>query len=363
MEGKIAVLPGDGIGPEITAEAVKILETVDKKFNHKFSLTYADIGGIAIDRHGTPAPDETIKICQESDAILLGALGDPKYSDTMADVRPESSILTLRQEFGLFGNIRPIKLYPALVNATSLKPERVNGCDLIVLRENTGGIFFGQPRKQWQDSEGRHAVDTMVYSEKEIERIIRLGFELARRRRRKLSSVAKFNWFQTSRLWQQIAMELAPEYPDVELEHVLIDACAMWLIQRPTSFDVLVMGNIFGDIISDEASAMGGSLGMMSSAEVSEIPCEGKKIFGLYESAHGSVPKRAGQNIVNPIAEILSVAMMLQYSFNLEEEAKVIDKAIGKVLEDYRTYDLMEPGKTQVGTSEMGDLIAEVIAG
>ncbi|MCK4784422.1 MAG: 3-isopropylmalate dehydrogenase [Desulfobacteraceae bacterium] len=363
MEGKVVVLPGDGIGPEITAEAVKVLKAVEKKYDHKFELIYDDVGGASLDKHGVPIRKETLEKCHESDAILMGALGDPKYSDTMADVRPESSILTLRKEFGLFGNIRPIKLYPALVNATSLKPERVNGCDLIVLRENTGGIFFGQPRKQWQDSEGRHAVDTMVYSEKEIERIIRLGFELARMRRKKLSSVAKFNWLQTSRLWQQIAMELAPEYPDVELEHVLIDACAMWLIQRPTSFDVLVMGNIFGDIISDEASAMGGSLGMMSSAEVSEIPCEGKKIFGLYESAHGSVPKRAGQNIVNPIAEILSVAMMLQYSFNLEKEAKVIDKAIGKVLEDYRTYDLMEPGKTQVGTSEMGDLIAEVIAG
>jgi len=363
MEGKVVVLPGDGIGPEITAEAVKVLKAVEKKYDHKFELIYDDVGGASLDKHGVPIRKETLEKCHESDAILLGALGDPKYSDTMADVRPESSILTLRQEFGLFGNIRPIKLYPALVNATSLKPERVNGCDLIVLRENTGGIFFGQPRKQWQDSEGRHAVDTMVYSEKEIERIIRLGFELARMRRKKLSSVAKFNWLQTSRLWQQIAMELAPEYTDVELEHVLIDACAMWLIQRPTSFDVLVMGNIFGDIISDEASAMGGSLGMMSSAEVSGIPCEGKKIFGLYESAHGSVPKRAGQNIVNPIAEILSVAMMLQYSFNLEEEAKVIDKAIGKVLEDYRTYDLMEPGKTQVGTSEMGDLIAEAIAG
>ena len=367
MEGKVVVLPGDGIGPEITAEAVKVLKAVEKKYNHKFELIYDDVGVASLDKHGVPIRKETLEKCHESDAILMGALGDPKWTNLKDEKdferRPEASILIMREEFKLFGNIRPVKLYPALVNATTLKPEHVKGCDLIVLRENLSGIFYGKPSKIWEDSEGRHAVDTMAYSDKEIERIMRLGFELARRRRKKLTSVEKSNVFKTSRLWRQVAMELAPGYPDVEVEHVLIDACSMWLIRRPASFDVIVTGNLFGDILSDEASAFGGSLGMMSSAEVDEIPGQGRKVFGLYESGHGSVPSRAGQNVVNPIAEILSAAHMLEYTFNLEKEAKAIDEAIGKVLENYRTYDLIEPGKTQVGTSEMGDLIVQAIAG
>lgn len=362
IEGKITVLPGDGVGPEIVAEAVKVLETLANKFNHKFKLTYADIGGISIDRHGTAISGKALNSCRESDAILLGSVGGPKWEDPKNQVRPESAVLTLRREFGLFGNIRPVKLFPALVNATSLKPEVVQGLDLIVVRENTGGAYYGQPKKQWVDLEGRHAVDTILYSENEIERVIRLGFELARRRRKKLSSVEKSNVLQTSSLWRQICIELEEGYPDVEVEHVYADACSMWLIQHPTSFDVLVMANLFGDIISDETSALGGSLGMMPSGSIAGLPSDKKGVFGLYESAHGSVPKHAGKNIINPIAEILSVALMLQYSFLLEEETKAIYDAVERVLENYRTYDIIEQGKKRVSTSDMGDLIAGSIA-
>ncbi len=361
MKGKIAVGPGDGIGPEIIDEGVKVLQAVAGKYGHDFELTYVDIGGVAIDKHGTALPEASLQACQESDAILFGAAGGPKWDYPGSKEQATYGVLLLRQRFGLFANLRPIKVFPSMVNCSPVKPEIVKDVDLIVVRENTGGAYFGEPKKQWQTAEGRAAVDSMLYSEKEIERIIRVGFELARSRRKKLCSADKANVLESSRLWRQIANELAPEYPDVTLEHAYADACAMWLLKRPRDFDVLVMSNLFGDIISDEASVLAGSLGMLSSAQIAGSGIGGTT-FGFYESSHGSAPKHAGKNIANPIATIFSVAMMLRYTFGLTEEAKGIEAAVEKTVATHRTYDIMEEGKTKVGTREMGDLIAKAIA-
>jgi len=362
MKGKIAVGPGDGIGPEIITEGVKILEAVAKKYGHEFTLTYVDIGGVAIDKYGTSLPDESLKICRESDAILFGAAGGPKWDYPGAKEYSNAAVLLIRKEFGLFANLRPVKVFPNMVNCSPVKPEIVRGVDLIVLRENTGGAYFGEPKKQWRTREGRMAVDSMLYSEHEIERVVRVGFELARARRKKLCSVDKANVLLSSRLWREIADELAPQYPDVELEHAYADACTMWLLRRPRDFDVLVMSNLFGDIISDEASVLAGSLGMLPSAQIAGLRIGEGVMFGFYESSHGSAPKYAGKNVVNPIATILSVSMMLQYTYSLNQEARCIEEAVEKTVRDYRTYDIMEEGKTKVGTKEMGDLIAEAIA-
>jgi len=357
----IAVLPGDGIGPEVVAEAVKVLKAIEKRFEYSFQLHYGLVGGVAIDEFGVALTEETLKMCKKCNAVLLGAVGGPKWDDPKAKVRPEDGLLTLRKELGLFANLRPVKVFPMLVNSTTVKPEIVNGVDLVVVRELTGGLYFGKPKRQWRTQKGRRAVDTMAYSEMEIERILRVGFELARRRRKKLTSVDKANVLETSRLWRQVAMEISVEYPDVELEHMLVDACAMRLLQRPADFDVLVTENTFGDILTDEASMLAGSMGMLPSASLAKIP-KGKasKVFGMYEPIHGSAPRRAGQNLANPIATILSASIMLRYSFGLIDEAEAVEKAVVAVLEeDYRTYDIMGPGKTQVGTKEMGELIAK----
>jgi 3-isopropylmalate dehydrogenase len=360
MEFHVAVLAGDGIGPEVVAQGTKVLDAVGERFGHRFHFHHGLIGGVAIDATGTALSEDTLNLCRRSDAVLLGAVGGPKWDDPRAPVRPEDGLLALRKNLGLFANLRPVKVLPSLVDCTNLKPEVVRGVDLVVVRELTGGLYFGQPKKQWQDSEGRHAVDTLAYSEMEIERILRVGFELARSRRRKLTSVDKANVLQSSRLWRQIATELSSQYPDVELQHMLVDACAMRLIQRPADFDVLVTENMFGDILTDEASMLAGSLGMLPSASLAQIPRGAT--FGLYEPIHGSVPSRAGQNVANPIATILSVAMMLQYSFGLETEARAVENAVTAVLErGYRTYDIMSEGKTKVGTKEMGDLIAQEV--
>jgi 3-isopropylmalate dehydrogenase len=359
------VLPGDGIGPEITTEAVKVLKAVGSRFSLDFNLKYGLLGGVAIDETGMALPDDTLKMCRRSDAVLLGAVGDPKWdNDPQARVRPEDGLLALRKGLGLFANLRPIKVFPVLIDATNLKPEVVKGVDFIFVRELTGGVYFGRPRKRWQTSQGRRAVDSMVYSELEIERILRVGFELAQRRLKKLVSVDKANVLESSRLWRQVAMEVAGEYPDVDLEHIFVDACAMRLIQNPTYFDVLVTENMFGDILTDEASMLAGSLGMLPSASLAGIPWEGASIFGLYEPAHGSAPRRAGLNMANPVATILSVVMMLRYSFGLLKEAQVVEDAVSEVLnEGYRTYDIMAKGKIKVGTKEMGDLIANKAGG
>jgi 3-isopropylmalate dehydrogenase len=364
VQFKLAVLAGDGIGPEITAEAVKVLKAIGSRFSHDFGLEYGLLGGVAIDKTGAALPDDTLKLCRDSDAVLLGAVGGPKWDNPQLRVRPEDGLLTLRKGLGLFANLRPIKVFPMLVDATNLKPEVVRGVDFIFVRELTGGIYFGRPRRRWQTSRGRRAVDTEVYSEQEIERIVRVGFELARGRRQKLVSVDKANVLESSRLWRQVTNEVARAYPDVELEHMFVDACAMRLIQNPRYFDVLVTSNMFGDILTDEASMLVGSLGMLPSASLAGVPREEAGIFGLYEPSHGSAPRRAGLNMVNPLATILSGAMMLRYSFGLIKEAQAVENAVDEVLsEGYRTYDIMSQGKVKVGTKEMGDLIAEKVGG
>lgn len=365
MKISLAVLPGDGVGPEVVAEAVKVLEDIGRKFGHEFTLHYGLVGGAAIDELGVPLHDDTLKMCKKCDSVLLGAVGGPKWDDPLAKIRPEDGLLALRKELQLFANLRPIKVLPELVDSTSLKPEIISNVDLLVVRELTGGLYFGKPKKRWQTAKGRHAVDSMLYSEHEIERILRVGFEQAQRRRRKLTSVDKANVLESSRLWRQITTEVSPDYPDVELDHMLVDACSMRLIQKPTYFDVIVTENTFGDILTDEASMLAGSMGMLPSASLG-APVKGKKdtstIYGMYEPIHGSAPRRAGQNLANPIATILSSAMMLRHSFNLEQEAAAIEIAIGNVLQEgYRTYDIMEEGKTKVGTAEIGSAIVERI--
>jgi 3-isopropylmalate dehydrogenase len=362
MEFDVAVLPGDGVGPEVITQALNVLQAVGEKFGHSFHLRDELIGGVAIDTLGTALSDETLKLCKQCDAVLLGAVGGSKWDDPQAKIHPEDGLLALRKGLRLFANLRPVKVFPMLVNSTNLKPEVVRGVDLVVVRELTGGLYFGQPKRQWRTSKGRQAVDTLAYSEAEIERILRVGFEVARSRRKKLTSVDKANVLQSSRLWRQIAIEISADYPDIELQHMLVDACAMRFIQRPSELDVLVTENMFGDILTDEASMLAGSMGMLPSASLAGIP-KGKT-FGMYEPIHGSAPSRAGQNLANPIATILSVAMMLRYSFALEAEAQTIENAVLATLEQgYRTYDIMSEGKTKVGTKEMGDLIARKVKG
>ena len=364
MQFNLAVLPGDGVGPEVTAEAIKVLRAIGKRFGHNFNLYYGLIGGVAIDAQRAALPSDTMKMCQNSDAVLLGAVGGPKWDDPQAKVHPEDGLLALRKGLGLFANLRPVKVFSMLVDATNLKPEVIDGVDFIFVRELTGGLYFGRPKRQWQTSRGRRATDTMTYSEQEIERIVRVGFELARGRGKKLVSVDKANVLEASRLWRQVATEVAANYPDVALEHMLVDACAMRLIQNPRYFDVLVTENTFGDILTDEASMLAGSMGMLPSASLAGVPQEGVNIFGMYEPIHGSAPRRAGLNLANPIAIILSTAMMLRYSFGLVPEAQTIETAVNEVLQaGYRTYDIMDEGKTKVGTKEMGDLIAGKVGG
>jgi len=362
MQFDLVVLPGDGVGPEVTTEGVKVLEAVGKRFDHRFKLHYGLVGGVAIDKEGTALSDDTLKMCQDSDAVLLGAVGGPKWDDPLAKVHPEDGLLALRKGLGLFANLRPVRVSPVLVDSTNLKPEVVRGVDLIFVRELTGGLYFARPKRRWKTPRGRRATDSMTYSEQEIERIVRVGFELAKSRRQKLTSVDKANVLESSRLWRQVTMELAPKYPEVELDHMLVDACAMRLIQRPADLDVLVTENMFGDILTDEASMLAGSMGMLPSASLAGVPREGVNIFGMYEPIHGSAPRRAGLDMANPIAIILSIAMMLRYSFGLAVEAQTVETAVDEVLsQGYRTYDIMDKGKTKVGTKQMGDLITEKV--
>jgi 3-isopropylmalate dehydrogenase len=362
LQFNLVVLPGDGIGPEVTSEGIKVLKALGKRFGHDVNLHYDLVGGVAIDESGTALSADTLKRCRDADAVLLGSVGGPKWDDPQATVRPEDGLLKLRKGLGLFANLRPVKVFHPLIDSTNLKPEVIKGVDLIFVRELTGGLYFARPKRQWRTSRGRRATDSMTYSEQEIERIIRVGFELARSRLKKLVSVDKANVLESSRLWRQVAIEMANEYPDVELEHMLVDACAMRLIQNPAYLDVLVTENTFGDILTDEASMLAGSMGMLPSASLAEVPQVGTKIFGMYEPIHGSAPRRAGLNIANPIAIILSIAMMLRYSAGLIREAQIIETAVDEVLkEGYRTYDIMDEGKIQVGTKEMGDIIAKKV--
>ena len=359
MNFNLVVLPGDGVGPEVIAEAVKVLQSIGKRYGHTFNLDQRLVGGAAIDAEGAAVSAETVKACKKADAVLLGAVGGPKWDDPLAKVRPEDGLLELRKSLGLFANLRPVHVYPMLIDSTNLKPEVIRGVDFVFVRELTGGLYFGKPKKRWQTEKGRKAVDSMMYSEQEIERIVRVGFELARRRQKKLISVDKANVLESSRLWRQVAIEVSRDFPDVSLEHMLVDACSMRIIQNPKYLDTLVTENTFGDILTDEASMLAGSMGMLPSASIAGVPQPRVKIFGLYEPIHGSAPRRAGLNMANPIATILSAAMMLRYSLALEKEAAAIEKAVENALnEGYRTYDIMSLGKTKLGTREMGDIIS-----
>ncbi|MFW6056503.1 MAG: 3-isopropylmalate dehydrogenase, partial [Chloroflexota bacterium] len=297
MKGTVAVGEGDGIGPEIVAEGVKVLKAVEKKYGHEFTLKYFAIGGISIDKFGTPLTEENMELCRTSDAILFGAIGGPKWDYPGAPVYTNTAGLRLRKDFGLYANIRPVKVYPGMESCSPLLPDRARGMDIIVVRENTGGAYFGQPKKQWVEDGQRWAVDTMIYSEPEIQRIMRVGFELADSRRKRLTSVEKSNVTETGKLWRAIANEMSRDYPDVELEHVLADACTMQLLREPGHFDVLVMGNLFGDLISDEVAGIAGSLGMAPSAQLAGSGLGGERMFGYYESIHGSAPDIAGKGI------------------------------------------------------------------
>jgi 3-isopropylmalate dehydrogenase len=345
---KICVLAGDGIGPEIVAEALRVLRALDLKFETEDGL----LGGCAVDATGDPYPEATRKLAQEADAVLLGAVGGPKWDTYPREQRPERGLLGIRKHLGLFANLRPAILYPELANASTLKPEVVSGLDILIVRELTGDIYFGQPRGIETRNGERVGVNTMVYSESEVRRIGRVAFDAARKRSRRLCSVDKMNVLECTQLWRDVMIELAPEYPDVELSHMLVDNAAMQLVRNPKQFDVVVTGNMFGDILSDEASMLTGSIGMLPSASLNE----NKK--GLYEPSHGSAPDIAGKGVANPLATILSAAMMLRYSFGQEEAALRIENAVKKVLaQGLRTGDIYEPGTKKVGTREMGDAV------
>ena len=356
MNSTITLLPGDGIGPEVVAEGRKALEAVAARFGHAFTFREAPMGGIAIDQTGDPLPDETLDACRAGDAVLLGAVGGPKWSDPSAPARPEAGLLRLRKELGLFANLRPVKVVPALAGASTLKPEVVSEVDLVIVRELTGGLYFGQPQGRRDDETGRAAVDTLHYTEVEIERLMRVAFDLARTRRKKVTSVDKANVLASSRLWREVAHEVARDYPDVAYEDMLVDACAMHLIRRPADFDVVATENMFGDILSDEASMLAGSLGMLPSASLGSGPP------GLYEPIHGSAPDIAGQGIANPLATILSVAMLLRSSLGLLDEATAVERAVEGVLaSSHRTIDLAAPGQPTVSTQAMGDLVVAAL--
>lgn len=375
MHAKIALLPGDGIGVEVVAEGARVLRAVAQKFGHQFEMQEALIGGVAIDVTGNPLPSETLELCQTSDAVLLGAVGGPKWSDPQAPVRPEQGLLGIRKSLGLFANLRPVRVNPLLADASTIKREVLEGVDLVVVRELTGGIYFGQPSERRTTPQGREAVDTLFYTEGEIERLMRMAFDLARMRRRKVTSVDKANVLASSRLWREVAHEVARDYPDVEYEDLLVDACAMHLIRRPASFDVIATENLFGDILTDEASMLAGSMGMLPSASLgagtrgnSEESREtqggsgraGGRRVGLYEPIHGSAPDIAGQGIANPLATILSTALLLRYSLGLEREAAAVEVAVDQVLiEGWRTLDIMQPGMKAARTEEIGRLVVE----
>ena len=356
MNYKVALIRGDGIGPEIVNEAVKVMETVGQKFGHTFAFEDILMGGCAIDAVGKSYPDGTAEKCKACDAVLLGAVGGPKWGhSTEAEKRPETALLSIRKDLGLYANLRPAALRPALTDACPLKKETADrGIDLMIVRELTGGIYFGKREHYNTEDRGEEAADRMAYSEKEIERIGRRAFELARLRRKKVASVDKANVLETSRLWRKVMHRLAEEYADVAYEDVLVDNAAMQLVRDPGQFDVVVTENMFGDILSDEASMITGSIGLLPSASI------GDTAPGLYEPIHGSAPDIAGQDKANPIATILSVAMMFRYSFQLSEEAKAIEDAVDAVLnEGWRTADIAGPGETAVGTVKMGQLIRE----
>ena len=356
MKKSIAVIRGDGIGPEIVNQALLVLNKIAAKFGHEFTYTDVDMGGCAIDKYGDPLPQHELDKCTASDSVLLGAVGGPKWNDVPGPQRPEKGLLRLRAGMGVYSNNRPAKIWPQLADASPLRPEIVaKGIDFIIVRELIGGIYFGKHETVERDGQ-KVAIDELTYSEEEIRRIGRIGFETARKRGKKLCSVEKSNVLDSSRLWKKVMHELASEYPDVELSDMLVDNCAMQIVKNPSQFDVVVTENMFGDILSDEASMITGSIGMIPSSSLGASTC------GLYEPIHGSAPDIAGQDIANPIGTILSAAMMLRYSFDLAAEADAIEAAVSRVLDaGYRTGDIFSPGCKKVGCTEMGKLILEQI--
>jgi 3-isopropylmalate dehydrogenase len=349
---RIAVLPGDGIGPEVTGEAVRVLQAVGKHTGVRFEFEHALVGGAAIDATGGPLPPQTLALCRASRAILFGSVGGPKWDHLPQEQRAERGLLAIRKDLDLYANLRPATCFPMLVDASPLKRSVVEGTDIMVIRELTGGLYYGEPRgvEQFADGSAR-GVNTMVYTSREIERVARVGFEVARKRRRRLASVDKANVLAVSTLWREVVTRVGAAYPDVVLEHVLVDNCAMALVQRPTHFDTIVTENTFGDILSDEAAILAGSMGMLASASLGGG-------VGLYEPVHGTAPDIAGQGVANPIAAILSAAMLLRYSLDRVDDADRVERAVRRVLEQgHRTRDIAEPGGQTVGTREMGDLI------
>jgi 3-isopropylmalate dehydrogenase len=352
MQAKIVLLPGDGIGPEVVAEGRRVLGEVASLYGHDFSYEAHLLGGCAIDEAGTPMPDETLTACQAADAVLLGAVGGPKWDDPTAPIRPEQGLLGLRYGLELFANLRPVMVFPELLEASPLRRDRLEGVDILVVRELTGGIYFGEPRRREMIDGVEYALDTMVYSVPEVERVVRLAFRLAEGRSGKVTSVDKANVLESSRLWRQVAQEIGREFPEIELEHQLVDSMAMRIIQSPASLDVVVTGNMFGDILSDEASVLAGSLGMLPSAAL------GEGTLGLYEPIHGSAPDIAGQGKANPMATVLSVAMLLRNSLGLADEAAAVEAAVGRTLSaGTRTGDL---GGT-ASTTEVGEAICTAL--
>jgi 3-isopropylmalate dehydrogenase len=361
---RIAVFPGDGIGPEVTAEAVAVLELVAPRHGLRLELSSGTIGGCAIDATGDPLPPAELARAQSSDAILLGAVGGPRWDDPKAAVRPEQALLRLRKGLGVYANLRPVWTVPALIASSPLRREVLEGVDLVVVRELTGGIYFGQPSERRRGAAGREAVDTCVYTEEEIARLLHASFALARQRRKKLTSVDKANILATSRLWREIATEIAAGYPDVAFENVLVDAMAMHLIRRPKDFDVVATENLFGDILTDEASMLAGSMGMLPSASLAGAPTPGERCLGLYEPIHGSAPDIAGQDLANPLAAILSAAMLCRYSLACAPAADAIERAVEEVVAaGHRTRDLARPGERAVGCREMGKLVRARLGG
>ncbi|WP_026671525.1 3-isopropylmalate dehydrogenase [Alkalihalobacterium bogoriense] len=356
MNKKITVLPGDGIGPEVVQSAVEVLDTIAKHFDHQFTYTYAKLGGVAIDEENTPLPEATVTACKESDGVLLGAVGGPKWDTLPGHLRPEKGLLGIRKQLNLFANLRPVTAHESLTDSSTLKQEVINGVDLMIVRELTGGLYFGDPSERCQKDGEEAAVDTLLYKRSEIERIVKQAFELAKVRRQKVTSVDKANVLESSRLWREVAEEVGTQYPDIELEHMLVDNAAMQLIRNPKQFDVVVTENMFGDILSDEASMLTGSLGMLPSASI------GSGGPGLYEPIHGSAPDIAGQNKANPLATIASVAMMLKYSFGMVKEAEVIEEAISQVLNaGHRTGDISKSGDQILSTTEMTEKVVGAI--
>jgi 3-isopropylmalate dehydrogenase len=351
----ITVLPGDGVGPEVIEEAIRVLENIAKAFGHDLRITRKNVGGAALLASKDPLPNDTLQACFASNAVLLGAVGGPSFDTFPRHLRPESGLLRLRRELGVFANLRPAILFPALEGCSPLRPEVVRGTDMVIVRELLGGIYFGEPRNTQGEPGGRIAIDTMRYSEPEIERITRIAFELARTRRRKVLSVDKANVLDCSRLWREVVTRIGADYPDVKLSHQYVDSAAMILAARPAEFDVILTENMFGDILSDQAGGIVGSLGMLASASVGGP-------VALYEPIHGSAPDIAGQGIANPLATILSIAMMLRHSFKLQSESACVEAAVSRVLDNgYRTRDLVRSGEKSISTSEMGKLVAETV--